>query len=174
MDRARRIFWNTASRLPARWLLLGRKAEKLEDARAIVEAKLADGSAWEKFRSLVIEQKGDVSFIDHPEKLPTAPVQFEMKSERAGFIAGVQAQVVGETAVDLGAGRAKKDDIIDLGVGILVHIKVGDKVKNGDPLFTILAKNNTAAEAAAKRLAAAVGWSDAEVDPLPLFYDIIG
>ena len=155
-------------------LLLGRKAEKLEDARAIVEAKLADGSAWEKFRSLVIEQKGDVSFIDHPEKLPTAPVQFEMKSERAGFIAGVQAQVVGETAVDLGAGRAKKDDIIDLGVGILVHIKVGDKVKNGDPLFTILAKNNTAAEAAAKRLAAAVGWSDAEVDPLPLFYDIIG
>ncbi len=155
-------------------LLLGQKAADLKEARAIVEAKLADGSAWEKFRSLVIAQKGDVSFIDQPEKLPSAPVRFEMKAERAGYITQVQAQTVGETSVDLGAGRAKKEDTIDLGVGILVHVKVGDPVEKGDELFTILAKDQPAAELAAKRLSGALGWSDTKVEPLPLFYDIIG
>lgn len=155
-------------------LLLGKKAASLEEARAIVESKLADGSAWEMFRRLVIEQKGDVSFIDQPEKLPSAAVTYTMKAERGGYIAEVHAQMVGETAVDLGAGRAKKEDRIDLGVGILVHVKVGEQVKPGDRLFTILAKDEASAQAAAGRLAEALKWSHARVEALPLFYEIIG
>lgn len=155
-------------------LLLGKKAASLEEARAIVESKLADGSAWEMFRRLVIEQKGDVSFIDQPEKLPSAAVTYTMKAERGGYIAEVHAQMVGETAVDLGAGRAKKEDSIDLGVGILVHVKVGEQVKPGDRLFTILAKDEASAQAAAGRLAEALKWSHARVEALPLFYEIIG
>ncbi len=155
-------------------LLMGHKASGLEEARRIVETKLADGSAWEMFRKLVMEQSGDVSYIDHPEKLPSAPITLEMKAERSGYIAEVHAQIVGETAVDLGAGRAKKEDNIDLGVGILVHVKVGDYVNQGDALFTILAKNDTSAQAAALRLAGSLKWSDEKVEPLPLFYEIIG
>jgi len=155
-------------------LLMGHKASGLEEARRIVETKLADGSAWEMFRKLVMEQSGDVSYIDHPEKLPSAPITLEMKAERSGYIAEVHAQIVGETAVDLGAGRAKKEDNIDLCVGILVHVKVGDYVNQGDALFTILAKNDTSAQAAALRLAGSLKWSDEKVEPLPLFYEIIG
>ena len=155
-------------------LLLGHKAGNLQEARAMVEQKLNDGSAWEMFRSLVITQGGDVSYIDHPEKLPSAPVTIILKAERDGFIAEVNAQVVGETAVDLGAGRAKKEDTIDLGVGILVHVKVGEKVKQGDPLFSILAKNDASAQAAASRLQNSLKWSENRVEPLPLFYETIG
>ncbi len=155
-------------------LLLGKKAASLEEARAIVEGKLADGSAWEMFRRLVREQKGDVSYIDQPEKLPSAAVTYTMKAERGGYIAEVHAQIVGETAVDLGAGRAKKEDRIDLGVGILVHVNVGEQIKPGDHLFTILAKDEASAQAAAARLASALKWSHTEIEPLPLFYEIIG
>jgi len=155
-------------------LLLGKKAADLDEARALAEKTLKGGMAWDLFRALVIEQKGDVSFIDHPEKLPTAPVVFEMQANRDGFISQVNAQIVGETAVDLGAGRAKKEDSIDLGVGMLVHIKVGDQLMKGDPLFTILAKNEQAAQAAALRLAESLKWADQPVEPLPLFYDVIG
>lgn len=155
-------------------LLLGHKAGSLQEARAIVEQKLNDGSAWEMFRSLVITQGGDVSYIDHPEKLPSAPVKIILRAERDGFIAEVNAQVVGETAVELGAGRAKKEDSIDLGVGILVHIKVGEKIKKGDPLFSILAKNDASAQAAAGRLLSSLKWSENPVEALPLFYETIG
>ena len=155
-------------------LLLGEKAKNLEEARTLAEKTLQSGAAWEKFRLLVIEQGGDVSFIDQPEKLPSAPISFEMKADREGYIAQVHAQIVGETAVDLGAGRAKKEDAIDLGVGMLVHVKVGDKVKKGDPLFTIFAKDDQSAQAAAARLTEALKWSDIAVEPLPLFYNVIG
>ena len=154
-------------------LLLGEKAETLEKARTLAEKTLHGGAAWEKFRELVKAQGGDVSVIDQPEKLPSASFTYEMKAERDGYISQVHAQTVGETAVDLGAGRAKKEDVIDLGVGMLVHVKVGDKVKKGDPLFTILAESEQSGQAAAARLAKALEWSDQAVEALPLFYGVV-
>ena len=151
-------------------LLLGKKVSTLEEARAMAEDALRSGRAWEEFRQLVIRQGGDVSYIDNPEKLPSAPVTYEMKADRDGTIAELRAQTVGETAVSLGAGRAKKEDSIDLGVGMYVRVKVGDQVKKGDVLFTILAKSEADAQTAAKRLATGIEWSDKPVEPLPLFY----
>ena len=130
-------------------------------------------SAWNKFRELVIAQNGDVSFIDDPQKLPEATIQYEVKADRAGFISQVHARTIGETAVDLGAGRAKKTDSIDLAVGILVHKKVGEQVNKNDVLFTILANNSEKAKAAEIRLKESVVLSDAPCDPLPLFYGVI-
>jgi pyrimidine-nucleoside phosphorylase len=89
-------------------VLLGHKAENEKDARALVEKKLADGSAWERFHALVKEQKGDVSYIDHPEKLPGAPVTYEMKADQDGYLMEVLAQTVGETAVDLETDARRK------------------------------------------------------------------
>jgi len=155
-------------------LVLGEKAADMAGARALAEKTLQNGAALEKFRILVREQKGDVSYIDHPEKLPSASVIHEIKAEKEGYLSQVHAQIIGETAVDLGAGRAKREDSIDLGVGILVHVKVGDKVKKGDPLFTILAKDEPSAQAALNRLHQAIQWSEKPVEPLPLFYDVIG
>ena len=92
---------------------------------------LADGSAWEKFRMLVGRQGGDVSFIDHAEKLPQAPIVQTVKWEKAGYVRGLDARVVGETSVLMGAGRVKKEDRIDHSVGILVHKKVSDLMRPG-------------------------------------------
>lgn len=155
-------------------LFLGKKADKLASARIIAEDALNSGKALEKFRQLVVAQSGDVSFIDHPEKLPKSPYKLLVNAERTGYLSQVHAQIVGETAVDLGAGRIKKSDPIDPGVGILVHVKVGDHLETGEPLFTVFSKNTEDAEKAKKRLLAALKWSDTKVKPLPLFYGVIG
>jgi pyrimidine-nucleoside phosphorylase len=155
-------------------LLLGEKAPDLDTARRLAEKTLADGSAWQKFRELVKVQGGDVEYIDHPEKIPSAPYRLEVRAERSGYLTQVHAQQIGETAVELGAGRMKKTDLIDLSVGILVKVKVGDFVEKGTVLFEVLAQNESAAINAAARLQDALYWSDDKVDPLPLFYEVIG
>jgi len=155
-------------------LLLGKKAEGLDSAREMAEEALRSGRALEKFRQLVIAQGGDISYIDDPGKLPVSANQMVMTSDRAGYLSKVHAQTIGETAVDLGAGRAKKTDKIDSSVGILVHVKVGDHLEKGAPLFTIFSKNSVDAENARTRLEDALEWSEIRVDPLQLFYGTIG
>jgi pyrimidine-nucleoside phosphorylase len=154
-------------------LLLGKKAPSLEAARALAEAALREGRAWARFRMLVEAQAGDLGVIDHPERLPAAPVVETVPAPRAGWLSGVNARVVGETSVTLGAGRQKKDDTIDHGVGIVVHHKVGDRVEAGQPLFTVHARTGEAAAQAGQALLAAHTWEDHPVEPLPLFYGVV-
>jgi len=154
-------------------LVLGKKAKDLEEAKDLATTSLENKSAWNKFRELVIAQNGDVSFIDNPQKLPEASIQHEVKAERSGFISQVHARTVGEIAVDLGAGRAKKTDSIDLAVGILVHKNVGDQVNKNDLLFTLLSNNSEKIKAAETRLNKCIRWSNVPCDPLPLFYGVI-
>ena len=138
-----------------------------------VKTALENKSAWKKFRELVIAQNGDVSFIDDPKKLPEAHIRHEVKADRTGYISQILARTVGETAVDLGAGRAKKTDSIDLAVGILVHKKVGEQIRKGDVLFTVLSNDSEKAKAAEIRLKKCIGWSDIPCESLPLFYGVI-
>jgi pyrimidine-nucleoside phosphorylase len=154
-------------------LVLGKKADSLEKAKEIASHTLESGAAWEKFRELVITQQGDVSYIDHPEKLPNSPITLEIRSDQSGYISEVNARVIGETSVDLGAGRAKKTDSIDPAVGIIVHQKVGGKIENGDLLFTIFANDTQKAQNAEKRLKGCVKFSENICEPLPLFYSVI-
>jgi len=154
-------------------LVLGKKAKDLKEAKILAKNTLENKSAWNKFRELVIAQGGDVSFIDNPKKLPEASIRHEVKADRAGYISQIHARTVGETAVDLGAGRAKKTDSIDLSVGILVHNKVGEQISKNDVLFTILSNDSEKVKAAEIRLKKCVGWSDTPYESLPLFYGVI-
>jgi len=111
--------------------------------------------------------------VDHPERLPSAPVVETTPAPQSGWLSGINARIVGETSVILGAGRQKKEDSIDHGVGVVVHHKVGDRVEEGQPLFTVYAKTPADAAQARQRLLAAHAWKDHPVDPLPLFYDVV-
>jgi pyrimidine-nucleoside phosphorylase len=154
-------------------LVLGKKAANLAEARQMAEAALADGRAWEKFRALVRAQGGDVSYIDQPEKLPSAPVIETIPAPRSGWLRAINAREVGETSVTLGAGRERKGEAIHHGVGIVIHHKVGDRVEEGQPLFTVYARSSAEASVAAERLLRAHAWSEQVCEPLPLFYDSI-
>ncbi len=154
----------------AHMLHLGGKANTLEEARTMAEQVLADGRAWQKFRTLVSAQGGDLTYVDEPERLPRATIIEPLLAPRDGYLARVHARMVGETAVILGAGRAKKGDPVDHAVGIELHHKVGDSLSAGEPVFTIHAADAARLAEARRRLLAALGWSDDPVEPLPLFY----
>lgn len=154
-------------------IVLGKKARTLAEGRVLVEDVLKNGRAWEYFRKLVIAQGGQVETIDDPELLPKAKFIEEIHSQSNGFVARVNAREIGETAVDLGAGRAQKGDPIDHAVGIIVHQKVGNFVLAGEPLFTIHANSEKSLEQAKIRVASAFAIQKERVEPLPLFYEIV-
>ena len=154
----------------AHMLVLGKRAKDLNEGRIMAEKSIADGSAFNKLRILVDAQDGDVSYLDDISKFPKAKFIEDVKSPRSGYISLVQARIVGEAAVTLGAGRAKKSDPVDHAVGFVIHKKVGDKVEKGEPLFMIHA--NDEAKMAESRVAvlSAYAFSDTVIPPLPLFY----
>lgn len=141
--------------------------------RVLAEQALRQGKAWQHFRELVQAQGGDLRYIDEPENFPKAAFIETVVSPRSGYLQGIHARIVGETAVLLGAGRAKKGDPIDHSVGIVVHHKVGDYLNEGQPLFTVHANQPEALAQARQALLEAHTWSDEPVDPLPLFYGLV-
>lgn len=151
-------------------LTLGEIAHDDDEGRSMAETALRNGQAFVAFRRLIEAQGGDVACVDHPDRLPKAPVVETVRAPRSGYLKEVDAQEVGETSVFLGAGREKKGDAIDLSVGIVIHHKVGDWIEAGEPLFAIHASRPDALEAARTRLLAAHVWSDSPTPALPLFY----
>jgi pyrimidine-nucleoside phosphorylase len=154
-------------------LVIGEKADTLKAARKMVTETLDSGRSWEKFRMLVQNQGGDVDCVDHPEKLPMASLVETVAAPESGYLHEINAQTVGETSVELGAGRMKKSDAIDPAVGIIILHKVGDAVKAGEPLFVIHANDKKKLAAAKERLLGAHVIKTEKCDPLPLFYGVI-
>ncbi|PWB75805.1 MAG: thymidine phosphorylase [Anaerolineales bacterium] len=155
----------------AHMLLLGKRAGDLAEGRLMAERAIEDGSALEKFRLLVQAQGGDVSFVDDASKFPPAKFVEVVKAPRSGNLSRVHARRVGEAAVTLGAGRAKKSDPVDHAVGFVIHHKVGDRLQQDEPLFTIHANDEAKLAEARKAVLAAHEFSDEPVEKLPLFYE---
>lgn len=155
----------------AHMLVLGEVTDSLEKARSLAEKSIADGSALAKFRQLIIAQGGDVSYVDDPDKLAKASLIKVVNAPRSGYLEQVRARIVGEASVALGAGRTKKGDPLDYSVGFVIHHKVGDKIKEGEPLFTVHANDEKKLEEAIASVSAAHTFNDFPVPPLPLFYE---
>ncbi|MDG0843973.1 pyrimidine-nucleoside phosphorylase [Staphylococcus equorum] len=123
--------------LGSQMVVVGGKAKDLEEARALLEKAIQDGSALESFRTFLENQDGDGTVVDDVSKLPQAQYQVELLAESSGFVTEIIANEMGVASMMLGAGRQTKDDDIDLSVGLVLHKKVGDRVDEGEPLLTI-------------------------------------
>lgn len=94
-----------------------------KDGVNILEEVLHNGKALEKFRQMVKSQNGDISQIDNTDLLPKAKYERNIYSERNGFVDIIDAHMIGEASMVLGAGREVKDAKIDLSVGIILKRK---------------------------------------------------
>ncbi len=117
-----------------------------KEARELLEAALQDGRAYQKFLELVEAQGGDLEKIKHPEQL-LSNNKVEVYANKDGYISEINALDIGKAAMRLGAGRETKDDVILLDVGIDLHKKIGDQVKNGDVLATLYVRDKGIDEA---------------------------
>jgi len=154
-------------------LVLGEKAASMQQARDMAEQALYNGSALQKFRQLVIAQGGDIRFVDDLHLLPRAKYVETIPAQLTGYIHRIHAREIGESAVDLGAGRLTKQDSIDPAVGITILHKVGDLIHAGEPLFIVHANDHQKADSAIQRILNAHEINATPCDPLPLFYGVI-
>ncbi len=152
-------------------VLGGGKKITLDTAKQAVHKAVGSGAALAKFREFVVAQGGDPALVDEPERLPKAPVQIEVKAERAGWISEVDAREVGLSVVTLGGGRQKKGDPIDHRVGAVLAAKVGTRVDAGDLLCTVhAADEGETTRAVVDRIRAAFMLGNEAVEPLPVVY----
>ena len=145
------------------------KARSLDEGAEVLFKLLESGAGLRKFREFVEAQGGDSAFIDDLDLLPTAPVVVAIKARRGGTVAAIDAEAIGRASVQIGAGRAKKGDMIDHSVGFVLQRKVGDQVTPGETLVTIHASSSASAQEAAATVEAAFTLSDDEVvAPAPI------
>jgi thymidine phosphorylase (EC 2.4.2.4) len=122
-------------------LKIAGEKENDEILREKVKSSLLSGKALNKFRDLIIYQGGDPKIIDDYSPLLKAKVQKEIYTLEEGYIEELDAYKVAQTVMTLGAGRTKKDDKIDLYVGLKLHKKIGDRVAKNEPIVTFYAND---------------------------------
>ncbi len=157
-------------------LKLAGRGQKWTDAQEVdqlLRLKLANGEALAKFRLMVEAQGGDVRMVDDPSLLPQAALVETYTAPQGGYIAHIYADEIAWAAFELGAGREKKGDTLDLAVGLRVPVKVGERVEAGQTLVTIYANDSAKIAACRAHLDAAFGVSLHPIEPLPLFYDVL-
>ncbi|RIL67873.1 pyrimidine-nucleoside phosphorylase [Staphylococcus epidermidis] len=123
--------------LGSQMVVLADQATSLDEARQMLIDAIKTGKALNKFKTFLSNQGGDDSIVDSPEKLPSAKYQVEFKAKKDGYITEIIANEIGVASMMLGAGRQTKEDVIDLGVGIVLNKKVGEHVEKGENILTI-------------------------------------
>jgi len=160
--------WEITLTLGAEMLLLAGVAPDDTEARQRLAASVQSGEALEIFARVVESQGGDPEVVNNPSLLPTAPRQAELTAPASGWVASCHARAVGVAAGGLGAGRERKEDSIDPGVGITLVAKPGDRVERGQPLARVTYREESRWQSVRNRLAAAWTISPHQPSPVPL------
>jgi pyrimidine-nucleoside phosphorylase len=135
---------------------------------------LAGGAALERFGRFVEAQGGDRRIVEDLTLLPQAPVVHHVRAGRDAVLASVDAEAIGRAAARVGAGRRRKEEAIDLAVGVDVDVRIGDAVGADTVVARVLAGDEDAARAAGQAVLDALTWSDGPVEPPPLVHAVIG
>jgi pyrimidine-nucleoside phosphorylase len=146
--------WALTEELGTHLLLMAGAEREPDSARATLRALRDGGDAARRFAALVEAQGGDPAVLREPGLLPAAAVVETLDAPEGAdhWVAGVDARTVGEAALALGAGRRAKTDTLDLGVGVRLRRKTGERVAPGEPLAEIHARSAGDARAAAALL----------------------
>ncbi|MBB4212128.1 thymidine phosphorylase [Rhodothalassium salexigens] len=142
--------------LVAEMLVAGGVEADREVAADRAARALDDGSAADRFNAMLAALGGPADFLERAEQiLPSAPYVVDIMPDRPGFLASVDTRAVGNAVIELGGGRRRLDDRIDLAVGFSHMAALGDPVAPDRPLARVHARTAAAAELAGQRLRAA-------------------
>jgi len=159
--------------LAAHMFVLGKKTSEFNEGLALAEEMLYGGQALTKFAEFIKAQGGDAAVIDNLEKLPLANHKLKITSLHSGYIESIETQEIGRAAMLLGAGRGKKEDVIDLGVGIMIHKKIGDKVIKNDILAEVYYNEDKKVQEAVNLIQNAYSSNTERIEKPPLILKTI-
>lgn len=178
--------------LAARMVEMGKLAGDAPEAERRVRAALGSGAALDCFRQMVAHQGGDPRIVDddqsdddhrdddhhgagaaHSRALPRAPGRELIRAARSGYVASLDAAAIGRASMLLGGGRARAGDAVDHAVGIVLHAKPGDEVREGDAVLELHYRNRATLGRASEVASQAIGIADEAPTVLPLVIDEI-
>jgi thymidine phosphorylase len=154
--------------LAARMLVLGGITADTADARRRVARSIESGDGLERFGQIIEAQGGDRHVVDDYQRLPHVKECRRVTASRAGFLARLDAELIGRASVALGAGRNRVEDPVDFAVGIVVKAKPGDRLAQGDPILELHYRDNQTLDAALALVSPAIGIEDQRPAPRPL------
>ncbi len=134
--------------LAADMLLLAGIDSDRDDAIARLKKAVDSGAAMEKFQDVIVAQDGNPNVAEDRSLLPGAPDSHEVLAPESGFVTKCDARDIGVAGVRLGAGRERKEDQVDPGVGISLLAKIGDRVDKGQPMAVVAYRNRAKLDAA--------------------------
>lgn len=159
--------------LGSEMVVLAKKASNAEEARKMLLGTIKDGSAINKLKEFIIAQGGNGEQVDNPELLPKAKYISEVKSDKEGYVTKINAENIGRIAMELGAGRETKEDIIDLAVGVVLNKKRGDWVAKGEAIAYIHSNHQDRINKAERDILSNYTIKTEKGKDVPLIYDII-
>jgi pyrimidine-nucleoside phosphorylase len=139
------------------WMLkLAGRAKSPERGADMMRARIADRSGLKLLRDIVKAQGGDARVIDDPDRLAKAKRSRAIAAPKAGFVTHLDARRIGHAGVLIAAGRAYKEQALDYGAGLVLHKKVGDRVRKGETLAVLHAADAARLAAGAREYLGAV------------------
>lgn len=163
-----------ALKLSGIMVYLGGMADSPEEGMEKTTAALEDGSGLRKLRQFIEAQGGNADVVDDYSLFPQHSVELVLRAEASGYVSAIEARKIGLASQHTGAGRATKEDVVDLSAGICLHKKVGDAVAEGDVLATFYGNDSLKVEAAVRMAKEAFQLSGKPVQPPQLIKKIIG
>ncbi|HYL37086.1 MAG TPA: thymidine phosphorylase [Bryobacteraceae bacterium] len=159
--------------LAARMIFLAKIAPTLDEARELAQQKLLDGSGYKKFKDVIEAQAGNPQVLDRFDLLPNATGVREIASPRAGYVSAIDAEDVGIASSMIGAGRNTKEDVIDPAVGVILEVKVGQKVDAGGVLCRVYYTSEEHVEEASQQIEDAFRISSQPPEERELILEVV-
>jgi pyrimidine-nucleoside phosphorylase len=160
--------------LAARMIFLGKLTATLDEARELAQKKLLDGSGYRKLKEVIAAQGGNPQVLDRFELLPNATGVREISSPRAGYISAIDAEYIGQASSMIGAGRDTKEDSIDPAVGVILEVKVGQKVDAGGVLCRLYYTREDNVDEAAQLVEDAFRIASTAPESRELILEVVG
>jgi len=160
--------------LAARMIYLGKLTATLDEARELAQKKLLDGSGYRKLKEVIAAQGGNPQVLDRFELLPNATGAREISSPRAGYISAIDAEYIGQASSMIGAGRDTKEDSIDPAVGVILEVKVGQKVDAGGVLCRLYYTREDNVDEAAQLVEDAFRIASTAPESRELILEVVG
>ncbi|MGA2327831.1 MAG: thymidine phosphorylase [Bryobacteraceae bacterium] len=160
--------------LAARMIHLGKVTETIDEARELAQRRLLDGSGYRKFKEVIQAQGGNPQVLDRFDLLPNASGAREIASPRSGFVSQIKAEDIGLASSMIGAGRDTKEAEIDPAVGVILEVKVGEKVEAGAVLCRLYHTKEDHLDEAAQLVEDAFRISSHPPEERELILEVVG
>lgn len=162
-DRHKGELYEITMRIAAELLNLVTETQGLQECFDLLRAKIDSGEAYEKLLEIIDAQGGVSDYIRHPEKYTCSVTHVTITSKKSGYIKKIDAYDLGMLSMEIGAGRQHIEDAIDPRAGILLHAKIGDYVRQDEPLLEIFTDQKVEEHVLRDRIAEAFTMSERKV-----------